>query len=129
MRQALAKKVTRALMAEVQNKPETELTDAQLDLEREKQKLFQENERFRAEMLKEKLNRDLKKSIATKVFNFLAIETVLVLLIVIMHGLTLFGFRLEEWSLNIFITATIAQISAMAVIITRHLFPTDKKEG
>lgn len=108
---------------QVQRTGGKELTDKTLELERQLESLRQDKERFRSEMLREQLERDLKRTVAFRVFNFLAVETGLVLLIVMLHGARLGGFQLEEWTLNIFVTATIAQISAMAVIITKSLFP------
>lgn len=119
------KKMAQQLVQQVEFKGGTQiLTDEDLKRERELQELTQQKQRFELELAKVKLDMDLKKATAMRVFTFLGIETLLVLIIVSFQGFRPLGFDLRDTTLNIFVTATIIQISTMAVIITRHLFPT-----
>lgn len=107
----------------------TQLSDEELNLETKRQEIKQRDDKFRQELKKTDLDMSLKKSVSIIVFTYLAIETGLVFLIVTWQGLTAWGFDLHDTTLNIFVAATIAQISGMAVIITRHLFPTEKQNS
>lgn len=106
--------------------PTVPLSD-QEDLEslKKRQELTQADKRFEAEMEQRRIDRDLKKSIATLVFRFLAMETLGLFVVVLMQGFRPLNFHLEDSTINIFLGATLLQISAMAIIITRHLYPTD----
>lgn len=100
--------------------------ESELELEKRKrlQELTQQDRRFEAEMEQRKIDRELKKRIATMVFSFLAVETFALFFIIMLQGFTPYGFKLEDSTINIFLGATLLQISSMAVIITRHLYPT-----
>lgn len=102
----------------------------QADLEKLKkqQELSQQDIRFASEMEQRRIDRELKKSIATLVFRFLAVETFALFLIVLLQGFRPFNFHLEDSTINIFLGATLLQISSMAVIITRHLYPTSGQQ-
>jgi hypothetical protein len=91
---------------------------------KKKQELNQQDLRFQAEMEQRKIDRELKKAIATLVFRFLAVETAALFIVVLLQGFSPFHFKLEDSTINIFLGATLLQISSMAVIITRHLYPT-----
>lgn len=98
--------------------------DEDLKKRKEEQELSQQDKRFEAEMEQRKIDRELKKAIATLVFRFLAVETFALFLVVLLQGFSPFHFHLEDSTINIFLGATLLQISSMAVIITRHLYPT-----
>jgi Trp operon repressor len=100
----------------------------QEDLEslKKRQEISQQDKRFEAEMEQRRIDRELKQSIATLVFRFLAVETLGVFIVVIIQGARLGGFHLDDSTINIFLGATLLQISSMAVIITRHLYPTSQ---
>lgn len=67
----------------------------------------------------------LKRTSLTRLFRFLTAETIAVFLLAFLQGIQApWGFRLEEWSFKILITATIAQITAMLFVAVRYLFPT-----
>lgn len=122
------KKAAQQLVQQVEFKGGTQLlTDEDLKRERELQEIKQNQAKFEVELERVRLDMELKKSTSKTVFNYLAAETVLVFFIVVLQGLKPYGFSLLDTTLNIFVTATIIQISTMAVIITRHLFPTEKK--
>jgi len=124
----LPKPQSQALLKQVGFNGGTQLSDQDLERERELLNLEQSKQRFELESERLRLDMALKRMTAARVFTFLGIETLLVLLIVILQGLELFGFELRDATLNIFVTATIIQISTMAVIITKHLFPTENKK-
>lgn len=126
MKEKIPKPQLHALLRQVENKPGTMVSDEDLERESKIQELEQQKQRFETELARLRLDLDLKKATAMRVFTFLGIETLLVLIIVILQGFKSFGFELRDTTLNIFVTATIIQISTMAVIITRHLFPTEK---
>lgn len=116
------------LLQEVPQKAQVVTDDADLQRRRTQLELDQQHERFEAEMQQRKMDRELKKNIATVVFRFLAIETLALFVIVLVQGFSPYDFTLEDSTINIFLGATLLQISAMAVIITRHLYPTSKEE-
>ncbi|MEO8581933.1 MAG: hypothetical protein ABI425_05170 [Patescibacteria group bacterium] len=96
------------------------------DLEtlKKRQEIAQQDKRFEAEMEQRRIDRELKKAIANLVFRFLATETGALFIVVLIQGFSPWGFHLEDSTINIFLGATLLQISSMAVIITRHLYPT-----
>jgi hypothetical protein len=98
--------------------------NSDLKKRKEEQELSQQDKRFEAEMEQRKIDRDLKKTIATLVFRFLAAETFTLFFVVLLQGFAPWEFKLEDSTINIFLGATLLQISSMAVIITRHLYPT-----
>lgn len=93
---------------------------------KEEQEISQQDKRFESEMEQRRIDRDLKKAIATLVFRFLAVETAALFLIVLIQGFKPWSYHLEDSTINIFLGATLLQISSMAVIITRHLYPTSQ---
>lgn len=99
-------------------------SDSELDAEQRRQRMSQEQFRFEAEMEEKKIDREMKKSVAKIIFTFLAIETFAVFIILTMQGFRPLEFQVEDSTLNIFLGATILQISAMAIMVIRHLFPT-----
>lgn len=100
-------------------------TEDELEKRKKLQEISQQDKRFEAEMEQHKIDRDLKKRIATMVFSFLAVETLALFFIILLQGFAPFGFKLEDSTINIFLGATLLQISSMAIIITRHLYPTN----
>lgn len=72
-------------------------------------------------------NIKLKKVVLNRLFLFLSVETFLIFLLTFFQATAFpFGFRLEEWSFNLVITATILQITGMLFVAVRYLFPTKK---
>lgn len=71
-------------------------------------------------------NIKLKRIVLDRLFWFLGIETVAIFLCTLLQATNWFGFKLDEWSYNILITATIAQIAGMLLVAVRYLFPTKK---
>ena len=111
-------------------------SDEELVRERELQIIRHADERLRAEL--ERINvelaqlqtdRELKKSVANKVFFMLIGETAIVLIILFLQGFGTGGFSINNTTLNIFLPATILQISSMAIIITKNLFSQKEKES
>lgn len=98
--------------------------EKELEIYKKRQEISQSDKRFEAEMDQRKMDRDLKKRIANQVFGFLGIETIALFLVILIQGFRPYGFHLEDSTINIFLGATLLQISSMAVIITRHLYPT-----
>lgn len=104
--------------------PQSVSDQEDLDRVKKQQEISQSDKRFEAEMEQRKIDRDLKKAIATLVFQFLAVETAALFIVVLLQGFGPYNFHLEDSTINIFLGATLLQISSMAVIITRHLYPT-----
>lgn len=75
-----------------------------------------------AEIEELKTDRTLKERVARFVFDLLLAETGIVLVVLFLQGFGVSGFHINDTTLNIFLPATILQISAMAVIITKYLF-------
>lgn len=71
----------------------------------------------------------LKRVVLNRLFWFLGIETFFIFLFAFMQATHWLGFTLEQWSFNILITATIAQITGMLFVAVRYLFPTSKENG
>jgi hypothetical protein len=69
---------------------------------------------------------ELKRTVAEYVFVILVIETLFLCGVLLLQGFGIWGFRMDNTTLNIFVPATIIQVSSMAIIITRYLF-THKK--
>lgn len=111
---------------QLQNLSGVQSIKSDTDLEKKKQEieLDQLDKKFQSEMLQREMDRLLKKNIATLVFRFLAVETFALFFIVLLQGFGPANFKLEDSTINIFLGATLLQISSMAVIITRHLYPT-----
>ncbi len=126
MIEMLPKPEIKSILEQVEFKGGTEISDQDLEREGKILDLEQKQQRFEIELARVKLDLDLKKATALRVFTFLGIETLLVLIIVMLQGFKPYGFTLLDTTLNIFVTATVIQISTMAVIITKHLFPTEK---
>jgi len=87
-------------------------------------------------MRKERLRNDdaeqnirLKRIVLNRLFWFLGIETFFIFLFALMQATHWLGFGLEQWSFDILITATIAQITGMLFVAVRYLFPTSKEGG
>ena len=68
----------------------------------------------------------LKKLTLNRLFTFLGIETAVIFIFALFQATHWFEFKLEEWSFNLLITATLAQITAMLFAAVRYLFPTKK---
>lgn len=68
----------------------------------------------------------LKRVVLDRLFWFLGIETFAIFLCTLLQATGWFGFQLDEWSFNILVTATIAQIASMLLVAVRYLFPTKK---
>jgi hypothetical protein len=66
----------------------------------------------------------LKRVVLNRLFWFLGVETALIFTFTFLQATSWFGFSLPEWSFNILITATIAQIAGMLFVAVRYLFPT-----
>lgn len=71
-------------------------------------------------------NIKLKRIVLDRLFWFLGIETAAVFLCTLLQATNWVGFKLDEWSFNILVTATIAQIAGMLLVAVRYLFPTKK---
>lgn len=99
-----------------------ELTDEELRRRAKHQKIEQREQTLQARLADAQIDRELKRDVAEKVFKFLAWETVGLFSIIILQGFGFFGFKITESTINIFSSATIIQISTMAIIITRYLF-------
>ena len=104
-------------------------TDDDFERERRRQELEHSDQRVQAELeAKEdelenlRTDRVLKKDVARKVFWLLIGETSVLFLIMLFQGFHFLDFFITDTTLNIFIAATIAQISLMATIITKYLF-------
>lgn len=123
--QVQAQQMTASLPASMPVPP-PQPVEEQEDLEKlkKKQELSQQDKRFAQEMEQRKMDRELKKAIATLVFRFLAVETLGLFFVILLQGFAPMKFHLEDSTINIFLGATLLQISSMAVIITRHLYPT-----
>lgn len=94
--------------------------------ERNKVSVILEKSKAEREELKNKaLEQDikLKRETLSTLFWFLKIETVVIFCFTWFQATGWFGFHLEEWSFNLFVGATITQITAMLLIAVQHLFP------
>lgn len=100
------------------------------DLERQKkiQEIEQASQTHKDTLEERKQERQLRGDVAKRIFRLLVIETIVVFLVLFLQGFKFFGFNLNNTTLNIFLPATIIQISSMAVIITRSLFPGSKNK-
>jgi hypothetical protein len=70
----------------------------------------------------------LKRVTLNRLFIFLATETVLIFGFALMQGTQWLGFELDDWSFQLLVAATIAQITGMLFVAVRYLFPTNGKE-
>lgn len=72
------------------------------------------------------LNNELKKKTLSFLCNLLFGETLIVFVFSFFQAFGLWGFKLEEWSFKLLITATISQITIMLLVAVKHLFPNQK---
>lgn len=107
--------------------------EEQLRLAWGRQKMAHREKRLEAELEKSKnqikeleIDQNLKITVEKKVFRLLHIETYLLFFILFLQGFNVFSFRINDTTLNIFAPVTILQISSMAIIIARYLFPPKK---
>ena len=94
--------------------------------ERNKVSVILEKNKVEREELKNKaLEQDikLKRETLATLFWFLKIETLVIFCFTWFQATGWFRFHLEEWSFNLFVGATITQITAMLLIAVQHLFP------
>lgn len=68
-------------------------------------------------------DQDLKEKTLNRLFVFLGFETLIIFALAFFEGFKFLDFHLDEWSLRLVITATLAQIATMLTIAVRHLFP------
>lgn len=66
---------------------------------------------------------ELKNKTLATLFWFLKVETFVIFCFTWFQATEWLGFELEEWSFNLFVGATIMQITAMLLIAVQHLFP------
>lgn len=71
----------------------------------------------------------LKKVVLNRLFKYLGIETTFVFLFVLLQATHWIGFSLQDWTFDILITATIAQIAGMLFVAVRYLFPNGKERN
>lgn len=78
-------------------------------------------------------NKDLEQDIKLKkmtliiLFMFLGVETIIIFAFSFLQATSLLGFKLEEWSFKLLVTATLIQIAFMLQVAVKYLF-RDKKE-
>lgn len=65
----------------------------------------------------------LKGAAFSRLFLFLALETVAVFVLSILQAFNAWGFRLEEWSFRLLLSSTIVQITVMLTVAVKSLFP------
>lgn len=65
----------------------------------------------------------LKRQTLDRLMAFLVVETVLIFIFALFQATHWFGFRMEEWSFNLLVAATISQITLMLNIAVKNLFP------
>lgn len=70
----------------------------------------------------------LKGSTLKTLFKFLTIETGVIFIFTFMQATNVLGFKLEEWSFKILISATITQITIMLLVAVKHLFPSEESK-
>ncbi len=75
----------------------------------------------------EEQNIKLKRYTLIALFLFLTVETLLVFKFAFKQADLTNCFRLEKWSFNLLVTATISQITYMLKIAVEHLFPRKEK--
>lgn len=101
------------------NVPEAKPIDIEQEIAR-KQQLENEN---KAQDIR------LKRVTLNRLFWFLTVETALIFLFSFFQATGQpASFKLEEWSFNLIVTATLLQITGMLFVAVRYLFPTDKQE-
>lgn len=66
----------------------------------------------------------LKRITLNRLFLLLAAETALIFVVAVLQATQWLGFRLQEWSFQTLITATILQITGMLFVAVRYLFPS-----
>lgn len=87
--------------------------------------VLEKNKAEREELKNKAFEQDIElknKTLAT-LFWFLKIETLVIFCFTWFQATKWLGFELEEWSFNLFVGATITQITAMLLIAVQHLFP------
>ncbi|MBD3311407.1 MAG: hypothetical protein GF349_02845 [Candidatus Magasanikbacteria bacterium] len=65
----------------------------------------------------------LKRQTLQLLFIFLGCETIAIFAYTFFQGVEVWGFKLEQWSFNLLVSATITQITVMLIIAVKHLFP------
>lgn len=84
--------------------------------------VLEEKERIKNEGLRQDIG--MKKYTLWLLFGFLSIETFFIFMFSFFQAIHWpWGFKLEEWSFNLLVGATITQITAMLIIAVKHLFP------
>jgi len=68
-------------------------------------------------------DQDLKKWTLWILLMFLALETMAIFTFTFFQAVYWHGFKLDEWSFKLLVTATISQITVMLIIAVKHLFP------
>ena len=96
--------------------------DPELKRKRVLQELEHKERRLKVELEELRLNQKLKWRVALIVFGLLAVETAGLFWLLYIHGVSNNNFQIDAAIVNIFVPATLAQISAMAIIITKYLF-------
>jgi hypothetical protein len=66
----------------------------------------------------------LKKGSLIALFVLLSVETFVIFSFALFQATSLFGFKLEEWSFKLLISATITQITIMLMVAIKYLFPS-----
>jgi hypothetical protein len=103
-------------------------SDKDLEREEKRQKIYQASQSHEDLLEERRQERNLRESVANRIFKLLVIETSIVFVVLLLQGFRFLGFNINNTSLNIFLPATIIQISSMAVIITNSLFPSSKNK-
>ena len=99
------------------------VSDEVLQKQQKKQELRQSDQIHQDYLEERKNDRLLKEKVAKWTFKLLIAETAIVFAVLFLQGFAWNGFNIHDTTLNIFLPATIIQISTMAIIITRSLFP------
>lgn len=110
----------------IENEDQLRLAQGRQIMEHREKRLEAELEKSRNQLEELTTDRSLKKKVAFWVFALLFFETVLLFVILLFQGFLLGGFNINETTLNIFVPATIIQVSSMAIIITKYLFSVKK---
>ncbi len=71
---------------------------------------------------------DLKRMTLMALLVLLALETMGVFVVALCQGFQVSGFKLEEWSFKLVVTATLLQTYMMLKIAVDYLFPRDKTQ-
>lgn len=103
-------------------------SDNDLEIKQKKQRLEQDSQIHKDRLEERAKDRILKEKVANNIFKLLVIETAIIFIILFLQGFKLFGFNINDTTLDIFLPATIIQISTMAAIITKSLFPATRRD-